>query len=312
MITSQLWLQTFSEEYLDTFIKDGGAAVKFVTGEPEELQALRTEIGQRAAEGDFMYAALDGATTRLHLIDHLFHEVARQLDWRGLAGDVGNRALVESGYVLPDGPPTFAAIAHTIDVNTSHVRNTIHHWFKAEVFDDYHMTREFRLAMDGLALEPMDSAGTGPGGVGDLVIDWLKGDLRQISALKPALIFQKIARHNARDTFVSLTHWVRLARHSGLVVTIDISRYATASPPPGEGKKYTKAAAMDLYEVLRQFIDATDELDGCAIVVLAPADWPHDSSRGLGLYKALQARVSEEVQSGNYENPLAVLARVGA
>ena len=95
-------------------------------------------------------------------------------------------------------------------------------------------------------------------------------------------------------------------------MTVDISRYATASPPGGEGNKYTRAAAMDLYEVVRQFIDATDELEGCAMVFLAPKDWPADSIRGLRMYRALEARVAEEVRDAKFDNPLAVLARVGA
>ena len=258
-----------------------------------------------------MPAALDGATTRLHLIDRLFHDVARQIDWRELAGDVRSRAIIESGYTLPAGRPTFGAIANATGAASFLVRDEIQKWFTKAVFRDYHMTQEFRLAMMKLALEPMDGEGAVPGGLGDLVIQWLQGELRLVSALKSALIFQKIARHNARDTFVSLTHWVRLAGHSGLVVTVDISRYATASPPPGEGNKYTRAAAMGLYEVVRQFIDATDELEGCAIVFLAPRDWPSDGFRGLRMYRALEARVADEVRDARFDNPLAVLARVG-
>ncbi|MBI5949578.1 MAG: DUF2791 family P-loop domain-containing protein [Chloroflexi bacterium] len=311
MITSHQWLTTFSSEYLDTFIKDGGATVKFVTGEPAELQAVRAEIAQRAAEAGFICASLDGATTKLHFIEQLFHEVARQVDWEVLAEHVRTRAIAESGYTAPSGPPTFAAIAAAAGSTSFLVLKEIHKWFTSEVFRDYHMTQEFRAAMMLLALDPMDNPGAGPGGQGDLLIQWLQGELKLVSALKPAPIFQKVARHNARDTFVSLTHWARLAGRAGLVVTIDISRYTTASPPAGEGYKYTRAAAMDLYEVVRQFIDATDELEGCAIVFLAPKDWPADHVRGLRMYRALEARVAEEVVDPKFDNPLAVLARVG-
>ena len=45
------------------------------------------------------------------------------------------------------------------------------------------------------------------------VLDWLRGDLRQISALKSALIFRRVGRHNARHMLFA---WVTLG---SLVVT---------------------------------------------------------------------------------------------
>lgn len=312
MIASELWLSVFWEEYLDTFVRDGGATVKFVTGEESQLEALRSHLKGRAASGGFLYVEVSGLETKIHMIEHVFHAVATQLNWRGLARTVSEQAVRESGYPIPSsGDLTFSAIAAETGSTTFLVRDTLHKWLTRQLFRDYQMTQEFRLAMMRLALEPMEHPDPGTGGLTDNIIEWLRGDLRLVSALKPALIFQKVARHNARDTFVSLTHWVRAAGYPGLVVVLDVGAYTVANRRLAVGNYYTRAAAMDLYEVLRQFVDATDELEGCAIVVLAPADWASDESRGLRMYRALAARVSDEVSGKDHDDPLAVLTRLG-
>ena len=66
----------------------------------------------------------------------------------------------------------------------------------------------------------------------------------------------------------------------------------TGSPKPGvrppmrgTGYYYSKAAVLDAYEVLRQFIDATDELrGGLANGVLPAVELLTDRPRGLPAY----------------------------
>ena len=96
-----------------------------------------------------------------------------------------------------------------------------------------------------------------------------------ISTLKGALIFQKIARHNARHMLFSLSHWLRINGKSGLIVVIDIARYliATRSKNPDDGFFYSGSALLEAYEVLRQFIDGTDEMEGLLFIVLASKDF---------------------------------------
>jgi len=312
MIAADEWLRHFEREYLDTFVRDGGAAVKFVTGEPNELETVSAKLEPAAASSGFLFVKVDARTTKAHQIEHVFHAIAQQIDWMTLARNVAERAIAERGYTKPaSGEITFAAIAEETGLATFLVRNELHQWFSKEVFRDYQMTQEFRLAMMRLALDPMEHSNGGVGGLPDLLIAWLRGELRLVSALRDALIFHKVGRHNARDTFVSLTHWLRVAGYPGMLVVVDIAPYMVANRNLADGNYYTRAAAADLYEVLRQFVDATDELHGCALVVLAPSGWAEDEGRGLRMYRALAARVSEEARGRQHDNPAAVLARVG-
>ena len=63
--------------------------------------------------------------------------------------------------------------------------------------------------------------------------------------------------------------------------------------------------------MLRQFVDATDELEGLFVAALVPAVLVHDERRGLPAYTALQLRVAEEVRDRRRANPYAALVRVG-
>ena len=110
----------------------------------------------------------------------------------------------------------------------------------------------------------------------------------------------------------SLAHWLRMAGKSGLVLGLDVSRCAQAVRPADrdESVYYSTAAALDAYEVLRQLIDATDELESTFVVVLAGTEFAGDARRGLESYRALYYRVADDVRDRYRPNPLAALVRL--
>lgn len=312
-ISTASWVETFCAEYLDEFIRDGGATVKFVVGDADERKAVEEGLAREGAARGYIAAHVDGAVVKLHMVEEFFFAVARRIDWLRLANSVRTRVVSENGYSMANGDVTFAGIAHQTGIELYEVRNEIQRAFSRDVFRDYAMTQEFRLAMMRFCLDPMSNVNQGDGGMTDLLEDWLRGDIRLASAMKPALIYQKIARHNARDMLVSLSHWVRLAGEAGMIITVDISAYlARTRAMVAEGASYyTRAATMDLYEALRQFVDSIDELEGVAIVVAAAPEFLTDDDRGLRMYRALEARVAEEVRDRIRDNPVAGLIRVG-
>ena len=146
------------------------------------------------------------------------------------------------------------------------------------------------------------------------VKEWLRGELRLISTLKEALIFQKVARHNARHMLFSLAHWLKVNGRNGLVLNLDISRYTVSARPkdPGDSFYYSAPATLDAYEVLRQFIDGTDELERCFIAVVASREFLTDPKRGLNRYDTLKLRIWDEVRDRHRQNPFASLIRVSS
>jgi hypothetical protein len=64
--------------------------------------------------------------------------------------------------------------------------------------------------------------------------------------------------------------------------------------------------------VLRKFIDATDRMKSCLIVVMPTEEFldPESTGRGMGAYSALRYRVYDEVHDQRLVNPMAALVRV--
>jgi P-loop Domain of unknown function (DUF2791) len=310
------WLAVIDREYLEDFVREGGAAVKFAVPDSEESLCLIREGLREAAERHrFQFTSVDASTTRIHLIDRLFHDVARQTDWDGLTRAFLTELFAESGFRLPPdgGELTLRRLAELNDIPEPLFRTQAHSLIVNSLYHDYAMAQEFRLAMIFLCrgqLDPSDNPG-----LAAAIKEWLKGELRLVSAVKGALIFQKIARHNARHMLVSLAHWLKRAGKSGLVLVLDISRYTDARRPQeredGSGFYYSTAATLDAYEVLRQLIDGTDELEYSFVCVIADPIFLADDRRGLRAYQALNMRIADEVRDRFRQNPLASLARLG-
>ena len=313
-VTSQCWLDTIRGEYLHDFIKHGGAAVKFVVPmEDNDHIRLLNLLRKTSEEENYFFTSVNAVSTKIHMIDKLFHEIARQIDWDELSLSFVKKIFTQNSYELPLQREDFNLqnIATINKREEKFLRKEMHSWFEKEIFRDFEMSQEFRIAMMRLCLDQLDP--TGPTTfLSNAVKEWLGGELRLISTLKEALIFQKIARHNARHMLFSLAHWLRVNGKSGLIVVLDISRYliSARSRDPDAGFFYSIPALLDAYEVLRQFIDGTDEMEGCLVVVLASKDFLNDDKRGLNRYDALKLRIWDEVRDKRRQNPLASLIRL--
>ena len=277
------WVRFVGKEYLAAYVRDGGAAVKFAAASTESGRAeVRRQLADAAEAYGFQLASLDATEVKLHFVERLFHAVAArnvptrtgvqaaQVDWDALARAYIERLLRARGLRLPNAPAPLS-VSRIAELNAAPemmLRNDLRGALAQELFEDYAMTREFRLAMFSLCAAQLDP--TDNPVLEASIKTWLRGELRLISEVKRALIFQKIARHNARHMLFSLAHWLTLTGKNGLLLVLDIARYADAARPAqrGPGNYYSTAATMDMYEVLRELIDATDEAHACFVGVL--------------------------------------------
>jgi hypothetical protein len=310
------WLTVIEREYLRDFIPQGGSAVKFAVVSPSlEADEVGGGLARLARENGCLYAAVDATTTKLHMIDQFFFAVARQIDWDDLARRFLRRLLAEGGFTLPTGSMAldYSSIADANDYSEAELRRDVRLLLTSRVFRDFAMAQEFRIAMVRLCQAQLEiDASAGP--ETEAVKEWLRGELRSIVLLRAALIFQRIARHNGRDMFLSLAHWARLAGYQGLILSLDVERYfVDRIPVERDGSLFhTTTAVLDAYEVFRQLIDATDEFEGCLLVVTAPPSFLEDPKRGLERYDPLKLRIWDEVRDRRIANPLASLVRLRA
>ncbi len=311
----QEWFQTIQQEYLQRFVGQGGSSVKFVVTPSEtDRSQVQDELVVLAEKEHYACVRVDAKDTKIHMMDKFFHEVARRIPWDELASQFVRRLLQDNGYKIPEEKEEFsmAGVARMNERAEPLLRRDLNSWLERAIYRDTHMCQEFRMAMIRLCLGQMDSAAESPF-MTEPVKAWLCGELRQISSLKEALIFQKIVRTNARYMFASLSRWLRLVGKTGLVVSLDLSRCLESKKPSSpEGLYYGVSATMDAYEMLRQFIDGTDDLQGLLLVVMVPPEFLTDARRGLSRYEALKLRIWDEVRDRQYQNPLGALIRLAA
>lgn len=307
------WVGFITREYLASFVKDGGAAIKVAVVLDEEVRPyLKDDLERRSQQEGFLVASVNAADTRVHMIDQIFFRVAEQIPWQRLSEQVIIRLAREEGYVPPADGDTALLIrmAEANQTGSDFLKNELRRHIERRVFRQRKMSKDFRVAMTQLCLAELTGGPEGDTTV-KVLTDWLTGRNTAVSAVKPYQIFGRISRNNARYFIESLLRWTRFAGHSGIVVLLDTARVTVARNPRDGLRYYTKAQVLDAYEVLRQFIDGTDRLKGCLVVVVPDVDFlDDDSGRGIGAYEALKFRVFDEVRDSRLVNPMASLVRL--
>lgn len=314
-ITPELWLRFLREEYLESFVKEGGAAVKFAIPLEERLRnEIESGIVEQGKCAGYAVACVSSVDTRVHMIDQVFFRVAEQIPWRELSRQV-LISLARKDFVVPatgEGPlATLIAEANSISLEM--VRMTANQWIDRSVFQQQSLARDFRVAITQLCIAELYG---GPDGETrtQIITDWLTGRNKAISAVKPYQIYSSVNRSNARHLLESLLRWIQFAGYPGLVIVLDISR-VTITRNPQDGKiYYSNAAMLDVYEVLRQFIDGTDRMKGCLLIVTPAAEFldveSYGRGRGMGRYQALRLRVYDEVRDQRLVNPMGAMVRL--
>ncbi len=309
------WLRVLDAEYLSTFVRDGGASIKFAVT-PERLRAdLSTALAARCRELDYVFVELDAATMRAHMPQDIFFKLAGQLDWRLLARRVLLRLAGERGYQVAGIDPggavnVFDAVAATVHgLESQSVMNEIRPGIQNDVAKDLNMAKDFRVAMSYLCLN--ENTRNGGKYEGQPLLDWLTGANTRISSVRPFTIYTAINRTTARYFIESALYWIRHAGCAGTVILLDNSRVTLARNPKDGLRYYSRAMAVDHYELLREFVDGVDRLTGALMVVATSQDFLDEGpkSRGYGIYPALRTRVMDDVRDRNLVNPIASLMR---
>lgn len=306
------WLAFVRTEYLETFIAEGGAAIKVVVDLGRTDEDLAETIAGHAADSGYLTAVVDSVVCRVHMIDQVFYAIADQIPWRESVERVVYRLAKSDGLSIADGEgPILQRIAQASALDPQFVQLQLRRKIAERIFKNRSLVKDFRVAVTSLA-----TAALGGGQEADTtfstITDWLTGRNRAVSAVKPYQIFSRITRTNARHFLESTLAWVGAAEWPGLVLVMDVRRLTVARNPRDDGYYYTKAAVLDAYEVLRQYIDGTDRLVNCLVVVVADPEFLDEDplGRGMGAYEALKFRVFDEVRDRILANPMAALVRL--
>jgi bacteriophage exclusion system BrxC/D-like protein len=310
-LPADTWLGSLRSEYLDGFVTEGGAAIKVaVVPSAAVSEALVRSVLGDARDRGCVTAGIDAASCKAHLLHNLFHEVSRQVDWDGLAHDFVRRLVLGTGLAVPpDGALDVGSIARTSEQDVTIVMQDVRVALTKHLMRDRGLSRQFRLGMLALCkaiVEPDELRVE----LAAHVRLWLRGELPRVGPLRDAFIHQRIDRHAARTMILSTAAFVRKAGREGLVVTVDVTRYALPRPLDDGRNRYSKSAALDMWETLRQFIDGTDDLNGGLFVFVVGRDFVEDEQRGMRGYNALHLRLTDDVRDRRRANPLAPMVRI--
>jgi hypothetical protein len=212
-------LRTIDEDYLGSFIKDGGSAFKMVIGvygggKTHFLYCIR----ELAWDYDYItsYITLSPEETPFYKLEHVYRTIASNLIYPQtpeelLSGyDRGIEAVIKAWYSrkyqemagkLPDG-----------DDELMHRELAAY----ASALGPYEST-SFRNAVKAAFLslvERRDDDFT-------LIIQWLKGENPPKNLLKDHRVFEKIDKSTAFKMIRSLVRWVRDLGYAGVVILMD-------------------------------------------------------------------------------------------
>ena len=311
----QDWADFIGEEYLASFIKDGGASIKFAVT-PEELNNdLALALAEQAQRQGYEFVEIDAAVARVHMPQDIFFSIARQLDWRLLTRrvivELANDRHFRTDAVDPaSDDDIYDAIARANELDPAAVLQELRPTIQSRIFQNRRMARDFRTAMSHLCLMEANSRRGEYGG--QALIDWLTGANNRISNVRHFSVHTPINRTTARHFMESALHWIRQGGYAGVVILLDNTRVTLSRRPQDGSRFYTKAMVIDHYELLRELIDSADQLSGVLVVALASPDFiDYDTnSRGFGAYPALMTRVMNDVHDKNLVNPMASLVRL--
>ncbi len=310
-LTFEAWFDPLRTEYLETFIPQGGGAVRFaVTAEPN-VPILKDRLVAAGREAGLHVVELDTATTKLHMLHTAFFAISASLDWNRLIQARLETLVADAGYVWPrpGHSESLSAIAAHNGITPVLLRTTMQKQFTSAVWNDARLAQDFRKAVMGL----LDAHLTDDeNGFASVILDWLRGDLRQLWLLRSIQVASKINRQNARAMLISLCHWLRACGQPGLLVLLDLRQMLLDRRELAGGIVYTPAAVMDCYEVIRQIIDDAEHFEGMLLIALSGPRLVNDEvpKRRLPTYTALNMRVWDDVRPSGRDNPLAPLVLI--
>jgi hypothetical protein len=305
------WIGLLRKEYLAEFIASGGAAVKLAVVPPDQAARVLDAVGDAAETAGYRIARVDSAQTRVHMIDRVFFEVARQVDWDALADRYLRKLLRENGIQAPDGLPLqeMDAIAEANGRFKPDLIGEINRLITHRVMENYVLAKEFRTALAMLCWGWINPQNVSPTDA-EMIKQWLVGEKPSLAALKRMQIYQRIGRQNARMLLLSLAVWLHEVGEAGLVLLLDLNAVVTDFAVGVNPVRYTRTTVLDTYEVLRQFIDETDEMEYMMVVAVAGPGLVDDPRRSVDNYTALKLRTSDEVRDRDRPNPLNAMVRL--
>ena len=292
-----------NEQYLQSYIPEGGSKIKCVTGRPGCGKTHFSQVMLKAAEAaGFLTVSFSAKKVWLHDFREIYLEILRQCGIERVLSGCANQIIREMGYdpdAIVPGKSLMDYLAERGEgdpLSKGEIRITLRRYFSRNPRLDNTFAGCCQLLTGGLLGHPLlENANR------DLILGYLHGDksvkLSQMRAL--GLSASGITKYNARHLLRSLCEVVRLAGYKGLMIVID-DMETLLNRAPGDAVRYTKLRREDTYESIRQLIDYIDSMRNVMFLLCFRRELMDDDSYGMKSYQALWMRVQNEVVSTRF------------
>jgi hypothetical protein len=149
------WVDFIGREYLEGFVRDGGATIKFAVSMHEAARPMiAEELARRATELGYLVASVSAADTKVHMMERIFFRIAEQVPWQRLCEDVILAMARDEGYAAAtQGTGSILVrLATANDTDADFLKNVLREQIAKRVFRQRTLSRDFRVALTRLCL----------------------------------------------------------------------------------------------------------------------------------------------------------------
>jgi len=305
------WLDFVEGHYLKNYILNGGSKVKLLIG-PEGngkthlLSFIRNDAKKMGYQT--VSVSLQDQEKVLNIVD-LYKRCALSVDQELLTAGLCRQVGIELGYPedkYNEDKPILSILMEEEGLTRGEAGKEIRKAVK-KITIESDLSPSFHVFVYNLLADRLIGNSNK---IDEVCWKWFKGNKLEPTEKKIVHLFDKLNRINARVWLYSLIRLVQLSGSKGLVLLIDNLDAMTQRDDETRRYCYTPNATKDIYELLRQLVDAVELLEYFLVVIAGRPELLSDERRGLKSYEAIWQRLQTGLISSEHFNRFADMVDV--
>ena len=301
-----IWLDWFSEHYLENFILKGGSKVKVLTGSEGSgkthmlrwIQNRAQELGYIAI---FLNLSLD--ETKLSDIINLYKSIATKIDQEKIIQSLCQKVGYELGYPEDryNGSVPILPLMVEDGFSTQNAQREIRITAQ-RLIHQYDLSLSFATFAYNIISDRMIEHNDNRT---QIYWNWFCGEKLLPAERKMTRLYDRLIGPTARTWIYSLTRLINICGMKGLVLLVDGLETITERLPDTNRYFYTPNQAKDTCELIRQMIDDIELQRNQIIILSGRPQMIDDERRGFESYDALKMRLQSGLVSSDTFNKYA-------
>lgn len=298
-------LEFFSRQYLESYIREGGSKIKFLTGcQGSGKTHFSRLLLMRAEDLQYITVHFSADSVWLHDFREIYLEILRQCDISRILRGCADQIIRSMGFEpkeIPGGKTFLDFLSERGEadaISKGEIRSLLRSYFTRNPrLDNTFASCCSLLTGDFLGHPQLEASNR------ELLLAFMHGDKSVKLSQMRALGFSpsRITKYNARHLLRSLSEVVQLAGFAGMVVVID-DMEVLLRRGSSDAVHYGRVRRDDAYECIRQLIDDIDSMRYILFLLCFDRTLTDDENYGMKSYQALWMRVQSEVISPRFNS----------